>query len=92
MPLAPAGERRRAVEGWERDQLVTNLVSGLTACGEDVQQRPLWDFSEADAGYGRRVAEGLGASVPTSPPPGTPASGLGTHAASAHAEAGNAVG
>jgi catalase len=87
-----AGERWRAFQDWERDDLVTNLVSALAPCGEDIQQRMLWYFAQADAEYGRRVAEGLGASVPTSPPPGTPANGLGAHATSAHVEAGNAVG
>jgi hypothetical protein len=52
----------------------------------------LWYFALADAEYGRRVAEGLGVAVPTSPPLGTPASGMGAHAHSAHVEAGNAVG
>ena len=65
-----AGDRWRAFEPWERDELVSNLVAGLKPCGEDIQQRMLWYFSQADAEYGRRVAEGLGATVPTSPPPG----------------------
>ena len=66
-----AGARWRAMEEWEREDLVSNLVGGLKPCGEDIQQRMLWYFSQADADYGRRVAEGLGVSVPTSPPPGT---------------------
>jgi catalase len=65
-----AGDRWRAFEPWERDELVSNLVAGLKPCGEDIQQRMLWYFSQADAEYGRRVAEGLGAPVPTAPPPG----------------------
>jgi len=87
-----AGERWRAFAAWERDELVSNLVGALSQCGDDIQQRMLWYFSLADAEYGRRVAEGLGVAVPTSPPPGTPASGMGAHAHSAHVEAGNAVG
>ena len=87
-----AGERWRAFEDWERDELVSNLVGALSQCGADIQRRMLWYFAQADAEYGRRVAEGLGAAVPTSPPPGTPASGLGAHAHEVYAEAGNAVG
>ena len=63
----------------------SNLVSALEQCGTDIQQRMLWYFSRADADYGQRVAAGLGASVPSSPPAGTPSS------AQVH-EAGNAVG
>ncbi len=92
--FAQAGERWRAFEAWERDELVSNLVGALSQCGEDIQQRMLWYFAQGDAEYGRRVAEGLGARVPTSPPPGTPASG--THhtqyAETQYAEAGGAVG
>ncbi len=87
-----AGERWRAFEEWERDELVSNLVGALSQCGEDIQQRMLWYFAQADAEYGRRVAAGLGARVPTSPPPGTPASGMGAEAHTEYAESGNAVG
>ncbi len=81
-----AGERWRAFEEWEREELVRNLAGALSQCGEDIQQRMLWYFAQADAEYGRRVAEGLGASVPSSPPAGVPAP------ASQEVEAGNAVG
>ena len=87
-----AGDRYRSFEPWERDDLIANLVGALAQCGEDIQQRMLWYFSLADADYGRRVAEGLGAAVPAAPPPGTPASGRGPHAHAEHVEAGNAVG
>jgi catalase len=87
-----AGERWRSFEPWERDDLVANLVDALGQCGGDIQQRMLWYFSLADADYGRRVAAGLGVEVPTSPPPGTPANGLGPRAHEAPLEAGNAVG
>jgi len=90
--FSQAGERWRAFQDWERDELVSNLVGALSQCGTDIQQRMLWYFSQADAEYGRRVAEGLGAQVPTSPPPGTPASGVGNDAHSEQVEAGNAVG
>jgi catalase len=65
-----AGDRWRAFQDWERDELVSNLVGALQQCGPDIQQRMLWHFSQADAEYGRRVAEGLGVSVPTTRPAG----------------------
>jgi catalase len=87
-----AGDRWRAFEEWEREELVSNLVGALAQCGTDIQQRMLWYFSQADADYARRVAEGLGAAVPASPPPGTPPNGYGNHAHTPVVEAGNAVG
>jgi catalase len=65
-----AGDRWRAFQDWERDELVSNLVDALSPCAADIQQRMLWHFSQADAEYGRRVAEGLGVSVPTTRPAG----------------------
>jgi catalase len=82
--FAQAGERWRAFEEWERDELVSNLVDALTPCAEDIQQRMLWYFSQADAQYGRRVADGLGVTVPSLPPAGV--------VVGEQQEAGNAVG
>ena len=81
--FAQAGARWLAFEEWERADLVLNLVGALEPCGEDIQQRMLWYFSQAHADYGRRVAEGLGTTVPTTPPPGTPTSGQGERMADA---------
>jgi catalase len=64
-----AGERYRLFEDWERDELISNLVGALKDCPRDTQERMLWHFSQSDADYGRRVAEGLGLAVPTSLPP-----------------------
>ena len=61
-----AGERFRAFEDWERDELIANLVSGLKPCTTQIQERMVSMFAQCDADYGRRVAEGLGMSVPTS--------------------------
>ncbi|MDB4879580.1 MAG: Catalase [Gemmatimonadetes bacterium] len=83
--FSQAGARWRAFTEAERTELVSNLVSALEQCGEDIQQRMLWYFAQADADYGRRVAEGLGATVPVSPPAGVASS------AQVH-EAGNATG
>jgi catalase len=59
-----AGMRWRAMEGWEQDELVSNLVGALSTCNPDIQQRMVSYFTQADGEYGRRVAEGLGISVP----------------------------
>jgi catalase len=63
--FAQAGDRWRAFEDWERDELVKNLVSALSQCGPDIQQRMVSHFTQADAEYGRRVAEGIAAASPT---------------------------
>jgi len=64
-----AGERFRAFEEWEREELIANLVAALSACPEDCQDRMLWHCSQADADYGRRLAAGLGRPVPQQLPP-----------------------
>ena len=55
-----AGERYRAFEPWERDELVKNMVGNLKMCKKDIQERMLRHLTAADAEYGRRVAEGIG--------------------------------
>ncbi len=55
-----AGERYRTFEPWERDDLVSNLVSLLSQCNKDIQERMVWHFSQADADYRKRVGQGLG--------------------------------
>ena len=54
-----AGERYRSFEDWERDDLINNLVGALSQCTKDIQDRMIGYFTEADADYGRRVAEGI---------------------------------
>ncbi len=54
-----AGERYRSFEDWERDELISNLVGALSQCDKDIQDRMINNFTEADADYGRRVAEGI---------------------------------
>ncbi|CAN7400234.1 catalase [Phenylobacterium sp. LjRoot225] len=58
--FAQAGERYRAFEPWERDELVKNLVDALSQCNRDIQERMVGHFTAADAEYGQRVADGLG--------------------------------
>jgi catalase len=61
--FAQAGERYRAFETWERDELIHNLVDALKDCPKVIQQRMLSYFAQADAEYGRRVAEGIASAV-----------------------------
>jgi catalase len=56
-----AGQRYRAMEDWERDELITNLVFHLKQCASDIQERMIDHLTQCDGEYGRRVAEGLGA-------------------------------
>ena len=65
-----AGDRFRAFEDWERDDLVLNLVNTLRDAHRIIQDRMVWHFAQCDESYGRRVAEGLGIAVPTSEPHG----------------------
>ena len=54
-----AGERYRAFEEWERNDLITNLVNTLAPTHKHIQERMIELFTQCDADYGRRVAEGL---------------------------------
>lgn len=59
-----AGERYRAFEEWERNELISNLVGALKDCPAQIQEKMVYHFAQCDADYGRRVAEGLGLKVP----------------------------
>lgn len=54
-----AGERYRAFEDWERDDLILNLVNTLAPAKKHIQDAMINLFTQCDADYGRRVAEGL---------------------------------
>lgn len=54
-----AGERYRAFADWERDDLINNLVDTLKPARKDIQEKMISLFSQCDADYGKRVAEGL---------------------------------
>jgi len=54
-----AGERFRAFEDWEREDLIKNLVNTLKPCAKHIQDKMVELFTQCDAEYGRRVAEGL---------------------------------
>lgn len=54
-----AGDTYRSFEPWEQDELIANLVDALSKCKQDIRERMISYFTEADADYGRRVREGL---------------------------------
>jgi catalase len=54
-----AGERYRLFEDWERDDLINNLVNTLAPAQKHIQDKMVELFTQCDAEYGRRVAEGL---------------------------------
>jgi catalase len=63
-PYTQAGERYRTFEDWEREDLITNLVTNLKVCPPVIQERMVYHFTQCDPDYGRRVAEGLGIAAP----------------------------
>jgi catalase len=62
--FAQAGERYRTMPDWEREDLVGNMVTLLGRCERQIQERMVDLFARCDAGYGSRVAEGLGIPSP----------------------------
>ena len=58
-PFGQAGATWRNFEDWERDELVSNLVSALSGCNPDIQERMIGNLTKADKDYGARVAEGV---------------------------------
>ena len=65
-----AGERYRSFEDWGRDELIGKLVSLISQCDRDVQERMVSHLSECDQDYGRGVAEGLGLQTNAGPAAG----------------------
>jgi catalase len=66
-----AGERFRAFEDWEREELISNLVNTIKPAEKQIQDKMVELFTQCDAEYGRRVAEGLNAAVSEPGPIGT---------------------
>ncbi|WP_299951753.1 catalase [uncultured Modestobacter sp.] len=58
-----AGQRYLLSEQWEKDDLVANLVDGLSQCDRPIQERMLWHLFMAEDELGQRVGEGLGMSA-----------------------------
>jgi catalase len=57
--FAQAGDTYRKLEAWEKDDLISNLVDALSTCTDYIRETMIGHFTQADADYGRRVAEGL---------------------------------
>lgn len=55
-----AGQRYLLMEQWERDDLVHNLVTELSACDRAIQERMVWHLLLAEDELGLRVGAGLG--------------------------------
>jgi catalase len=58
-----AGERFQLSEPWEKDDLVANLVDGVSQCDRPIQERMLWHLYMVDDELGARVGDGLGISL-----------------------------
>jgi len=54
-----AGERFRALEDWEREDLILNLTNTLAPVQKHIQDKMISLFTKCDPEYGRRIAEGL---------------------------------
>ncbi|GAA2016884.1 catalase [Pseudokineococcus marinus] len=55
-----AGQRYQLSEQWEKDELVANLVDGLSACDRPIAERMVWHLLMCDDELGNRVGEGVG--------------------------------
>ncbi len=62
--FAQAGERYRTMPGWEREDLVANMIALLVQCERQIQDRLVDLFAQCDPDYGTRVADGLGIPSP----------------------------
>lgn len=80
-----AGERYRQHEAWEKDDLITNLVNTLAPAAKHVQDKMVELFTQCDAEYGQRVADGL-KKVASMQKSGGPIGSTGNDEAVKHAE------
>ncbi|WP_373279208.1 catalase KatX [Halalkalibacter okhensis] len=58
-----AGETYRRFSDFERDELIKNLVNTLAPCRKEIQDQMIENFTQADAEYGKRVADGIAAKM-----------------------------
>jgi len=58
-----AGQRYLLSEQWEKDDLVANLIDGLSQCDRPIQERMVWHLFMAEDELGQRVGDGLGISA-----------------------------
>jgi catalase len=60
-----AGDLYRLLSEEERTRLVSNIVGAMKPVDrDDIKLRQIGHFYKADPEYGRRIAEGLGLTVP----------------------------
>jgi catalase len=62
-PYQQAGKRYRAIELWERDDLIANLVEALGQCRGETENRMVGHVTRCDPECGARVAQGIGLEV-----------------------------
>jgi catalase len=55
-----AGERYLNSEQWERDEVVANLIDGLSQCDRPIQERMVWHLYLCEDELGQKVGEGIG--------------------------------
>ncbi|SOC49804.1 catalase [Blastococcus aggregatus] len=58
-----AGQRYLLSEQWEKDELVANLIDGLSQCDRPIQERMIWHLFMAEDELGQRVGDGIGISA-----------------------------
>ena len=58
-----AGQRYLLSEQWEKDELVANLIDGLSQCDRPIQERMVWHLFMAEDELGQRVGEGVSISA-----------------------------
>ncbi|SDE60131.1 catalase [Blastococcus fimeti] len=58
-----AGQRYLLSEQWEKDELVANLIDGLSQCDRPIQERMVWHLFMAEDELGQRVGDGIGISA-----------------------------
>ncbi|MFC4401947.1 catalase [Gracilibacillus xinjiangensis] len=54
-----AGETYRRLSDWEKNDLIKNLVSALSGCKKEIQDKMVEMFYKCDQDYGKRVEDGL---------------------------------
>lgn len=59
LKLISDGYHRQSNEDWERDELISNLVTQLKKCSPEIQERMVEHLTQCDLEYGTRVREGL---------------------------------
>ncbi|MCW2952528.1 MAG: katA [Conexibacter sp.] len=57
------GERYLLSEQWEKDDLVANLIDGLSQCDRPIQERMVWHLFLCEDELGQRVGDGIGISA-----------------------------